>query len=298
MHYRLFLSFALLFWTGSAGAQDQTSRFDTLAIRKPWAGRLVYETDLPQLSKVTLKIKDPKRSAATTGRVAGDAARNLLSGLTGINVSSSHDMRFLIQGILQTNREEDEWRLHLYCPGELEKTSSRTRNADGSKSVQVSKTTQLFWGAGANGYLHSGNDTAGRFRLYMAPLADSMLHAHFKELFAGAAQTFGHQPVTTLPDRLHFAAVGTLRQKPLVVLFESSERVAWIFVDKQLAGVLRSDTDEYEGLFGGNTRNRVSPFLLYRSELPELADCLRLAMLSRLLYRTVSQDLWGDVPQQ
>ncbi len=302
MRFKALLLALLLFICSDVAAQEGAGAFEQLPIQKPRPGRLRYTSELTGFEEVQLKLKDPKRSPNTFSGATGDATRNVLAGLFGGNISTSESMTYLLRGELETDKKASDWQVLLFCPGQLEKTSTRVRNNDGSKSVQTERTTTLFWAEGAYGMLLADKDTLARFNVSTQPMRHAELNKQINGLFDRAAQQFRNdrslllREYLTVPRSLHFTATGSFRGKELVLLFDDYERIAWIFLNGALQGVFRADTDDYEGMFvAASARNRVQPYLLCPAGADESvrADCLRLALFGRLLFSAINQPEWS-----
>ena len=59
---------------------------------------------------------------------AGDATRKLLIGIFRSGVNTSEDLTWELRQEIQTNEEELDWKLSIYCAGQLEKTSEKIKN--------------------------------------------------------------------------------------------------------------------------------------------------------------------------
>jgi hypothetical protein len=268
-------------------AQSPTAGFDSLAITK--TKKTKYQVAHPLLTSMQLKTKTPKRSAYTLNDAVGDGIGKLFTSILP-GVTSSEEMAWELQHDIETNIDSINWRLKIYCPGELEKTTERVRNSDGSKSVNTERMAILFWKKGSSGILLEKGDTIGRFKLTVDP-NDSLFY-RTRDLFSAPATAISiERRWQSEPILRDFVLAGKFRDDQLQIFFDARLLKAWIYRNNTLQAVFQSD---FLDLDKPSLRRAAPIYLLCRPGLTEteLADCIQLAGLSRLVASSVNTDSW------
>jgi hypothetical protein len=293
-----FFSFFVLFFICSELlAQPSTQSFDSLPITKPKKGKTEYELANPTLNQISLKWKRPKRSPHTAGQMAGDASRNLITSILGGTISTSQDMAWQFATELNTNTNNLNWRVELFCSGELEKESHRVRNDDGSHSLEKQKTAHLFWEKGTSGLIIEKEDTVSRFILTIVSIYDSSLSEDARPVF----EERDSRPVDPWGSNFHgahYILKGSFRGDEMQVLYNGSTNKGWIYLKGTLVSLFQSDNEPPGAgsvvMIGKKYKSaspRLAPYLLF-DKTTVLIDCLRLAMMSRLVEESVSHNSW------
>jgi hypothetical protein len=279
-------------------AQPSTENFDSLAIAKPKTAKTQYELLNDSLSAIQLKWKNPKRGPHTVGQMAGDASRNMLTSILGGTIATSQDMNWELTTELSTNNDNHNWKVVLFCSGELEKESHRVRNDDGSHSLEKQKTAHLFWEKGTSGVIVEKEDTIGRFEVYFLPLEDSSLTgetlAIFEERDLRPVDPWGFNFHGT-----HYTLKGIFRGEKMQVLFNGETNKGWIYLKGRLVSLFQTDNEPRGSgttvIIGKKAKSkappRLAPYLLYDKN-NSVVDCLRLGMMSRMVEGSVSQNSW------
>ena len=270
----------------SLSAQSPTAGFDSLAISK--IKKTKYQLAHPVFTSMQLKTKGPKRSAYTFNEAVGDGIGKLFTAILP-GLTSSEEMNWELQHDIEANIDSINWRLKMYCPGELEKTTERVRNSDGSKSVNVDAMAILSWQKGSRAILLEQGDTIGRFMVTVNPY-DSLFYGT-RDLYSpasGVTRERRWQGETVLKD---FALAGKFRDDELQIFFDARLLKAWIYRNKSLQAVFQSDVLDLDK---PSLRRTPPIYLLCRPGLTqtELADCIQLAGLSRLVATSVNTDSW------
>jgi hypothetical protein len=273
-------------------AQYSTEGFDSLVLRKPKQAKAHYEIGRTPIQEMDIKTKGIKRSPYKADQALGDVSRNIFTMLIGVHITSSQDVDYNLKAYIVTNDENLNWEVDLFCSGEMEKTSERVRNDDGSRSVNVRKKVTLFWEKGGTGIIRNKQDTIGRFVISIHPQDDSV----FRNRMTGVVQT--ERPGKRLNNPFTFiygtdyALAGWFQQKDLLMYFNGYEKKAWIFLDGQLSGLFQCDLDGNSVVInlGKKKAGRITPYLLFKKNLPEneIADQVRLAALSRFVHNSVN----------
>ena len=289
--------FVLLFTSSVLHAQPSTVTFDSLAIVKPKKGKTQYELVNAPLSEIRLKWKSPRRGPHTAAQMAGDATRNLLTSILGGAISTSQDMDWKLTSELNTNVDSLNWRIELFCTGELEKESRRVKNEDGSRSLEKQKTAHLFWEKGTSGVIIEKEDTIGRFDVYLTSLDDSTLTTETRYIFEERDQ----RPTDPWGFNFHgadYSLKGKFREKEIQVFFNGETNKGWIYLEGKMVSFFQSDNEPpgsgsvvMIGKKSKATVQRLTPYLLHDKTTP-LIDCLRLGMMSRLVEGAVSRNSW------
>ena len=292
-----FSFFVLFFICSELLAQLSTQSFDSLPITKPKKGKTEYELANPTLYQIGLKWKRPKRSPHTAGQMAGDASRNLFTSILGGTISTSQDMAWQLASELNTNTDSLNWRVELFCTGELEKESHRIRNDDGSHSLEKQKTAHLFWEKGTSGLIIEKEDTVSRFILTIISIYDSSLAEDTRPVF----EERDSRPVDPWGSNFHganYILKGSFRGNEMQVLYNGATNKGWIFLEGRLVSLFQSDNQPPGAgsvvMIGKKYKSaspRLAPYLLF-DKTTALIDCLRLAMMSRLVEESVSHNSW------
>ena len=248
----------------------------------------------PAISNIELKWKSPKRSSYTPNEAAGDATRKLLTGIFRSGVNTSEDLTWELRQEIQTNAEELDWKLSIYCAGQLEKTSEKIKNRDGSKSVNTEKMAHLYWDRGASAILLDKNDTIGQF-VVTVDRYDSMFRKVGELLPETALRKTKSRRWQPEPAGVDYVLTGNFRGQPLHIFFNATDLKAWIYTNEKLQGIFQSDIIYVDTppLFG--PKPEATPvYLLYPNATTtiELTDCIRLAALSRLVATSVAKNSW------
>ena len=271
----------------SLSAQSPTMGFDSLAISR--VKKTKYQLEHPVLTSMQLKTKSPKRSAYTLNEAIGDGIGKLFTAILP-SLTSSEEMNWELQHDIETNIDSINWRLKMYCPGELEKTTERVRNSDGSKSVNVERMALLFWHRGSSAILLERGDTIGSFMVSINP-NDSLFY-RTRHLFATpATAVMRERRWQADPALKDFVLAGKFRDDQLQIFFDAAVLKAWIYRNKTLQAVFQSDLIDLDK---PSLRRTAPMYLLSRPGLKEreLADCALLAGLSRLVATSVNTESW------
>jgi hypothetical protein len=268
-------------------AQPLTTGFDSLAISK--TKKTKYRLAHPVLTSMQLKTKTPKRSSYTLNQAVGDGIGKLFTAILP-GLTSSEEMNWELQHEIETNIDNLSWKLKMYCPGELEKTTERVRNSDGSKSVNVERQAILFWERGSSAILLEKEDTIGSFMVSVNP-GDSLFRKT-SDLFPVPSTAVSRESRWQQgPAPKDFVLAGMFRNEPLQIFFDARSLKAWIYRNQKLQAVFQSDVIET----GKPSLRRTAPLhLLSRPGVSEkeLTDCLLLAGLSQLVATSVNTEAW------
>jgi hypothetical protein len=273
-------------------AQLSTAGFDSISIAKPRRGKASYEFAASAITPIDLKWKAPKRSPYTAGQAAGDATRKLFTRLLGGSVSNSESLQWLLKGEVNTGDENLSWKLDIYCNGELEKTSSRVRNSNGTKEVVTDSWATIFWEQGATIIIKEKGDTAGNFQLSLIPnrydSQDEKLNVIFSE-----TTNRGRRSNATEPAAINYKIGGQIHQSPVQIFYNGDAHKAWIFRNDSLQAVCQlDDEDEQAPMLGVKPDRQPLYMLVKKTASGEYNNLVRLAFTSRLLQRLVSRRSW------
>jgi hypothetical protein len=285
--------FLLLFITSFNVVAQATTGFDSLSIIKPKPRKASYELQNAPLSIVQLKWKNPKRSKHTLGNMAGDGARNLLTSILGGHNTTAQSMDWQMSQELNTNVDSLNWKIDLFCSGELEKESHRVKNDDGSHSLDTKKTAHLFWEKGTSGYVLEKEDTIMQFVVALSPFNNTSFNEEKNTIYLerqmGASDPGGYNFTGA-----NYYLNGRFRDQNLEVFFNGSVHKAWMYVDKKLLAMFQTTNE-------GESRNRridkkaarIAPYFLYdKGSSISLTDLLRLGMMGLLIEESVSHNSW------
>ncbi|NOS56612.1 MAG: hypothetical protein HOP37_10205, partial [Cyclobacteriaceae bacterium] len=126
----------LLLSAASLQAQSVLSTYDSLAVIKPKSGKDLYQVN-HALKQVEVICEKPE-AVSLIPRKSG-FFESTLTLLTGIGTSSSTESSWLLPGKINCADKADSWDVLLYAEGEFIKNRERTRNDDGSVSVDTQK---------------------------------------------------------------------------------------------------------------------------------------------------------------
>ena len=260
--------------------------------RQKWA-KARFEVDGAPLSELQIKWKSPKKSRYTFNEGVGDGVRKLFAGWLG-NSSSSQEITLFLPGEIKASGNYPNWKAELVCPGEMEKTSTRVRNRDGSKSVETDKTVRVFWEQGAVGHLIEKDDSIGRFAITVHPLSDSSLTDEQRDFLQQVKPVSESKSfwTTTIPMDRSYVLRGQFRGQPLTICFHGALYRGAIYLNDSLLATFQSGWDDSNLLFSKKQQHQQYLLMQKGQDAGLQADALRLAALTRFVQSSVNKNFW------
>ncbi len=279
--------FVLLFILSGSGleirGQSRTEiiSFDSVPVVKPKINGELYQFMDNGLKAIQYRnISNVLTKDSLTGLRNFSSA--VLTELTGIGTSSGKLGFWNISGEINCNDSLPDWHVYLYCKGYQQKDRERTRDDDGSVSIQTTRTNVYFWNREATGAIIGGADTVGFFRIAIG-IPDNDLVRKWQE-FIFPERSFSHKKIETGPYFSYGASygiTGKFNGKNFTLIENGKSRKAWIFFDDLPAGMFQGDID-YSGV---RKKSRNKPYLMINKEIPsaERRYIFRLSIISRFM---------------
>lgn len=290
-----FIALAVLFFTPSH-AQLSMEGYDSVVVRKPSTAKLRYEVDHQMFQEISIKPGKPEPDNRATGGVGGFLGRNAMASLLG-NWGSSRETNIRIPSQIKTEPEGYGWNIDTYVDGEMERTTERVRNSDGSRSTQTTKTLHINWRKGAWGNIIDSQDTIASFALSLNPSRDSVLRDAYDKIKDSLPDIDVRRSVFSnynLSDR-DYGLFGNFKETPFYVLYFQEEHLGYIYMNGKLDGLVVTD-NEQPGVFNMmSKKKRLQPRLLVRKGLTENqhADMIRMAFLCRAFAQATAVDQYA-----
>jgi hypothetical protein len=267
-------------------AQGGNTGYDTVRIQKPEKGdRNQYVFVYEGSRQIGLNMVNPVLITPEKKKGLKNFGSGLFTLMTGINSNTSTDGLWNFKGSLNYNSSEPSWNLDIYCSGYSEKQRERTRNSDGSSSVETNVTNVYKWEKGATGIIVAGADTAGYFRISMDPANDSVMKSLAENVFAedkGAKTNKPKFSASWIPSPVaDFGIEGQVNNQKFIMIRNGISRKVWIWENEKLLCIFQSDITEK----GIAKKYRIQPYFLIARGLKgeELDDIFRLAWVSRMV---------------
>ena len=297
--YLYFILSASLFWNFTLAAQDANPGLDSVEISKPKKSKFLYEFNDPVISSIIIKDKSMKRSTVSSGEIMGNVGRSALALFAGpsFTFGSSKDVFWNLRAALESNNENLNWEINLYCPGVLEKNKQRVTNDDGSFSVETEKTAYLNWLEESTGIILEHGDTIAKFIIIMDPRTNPLLNRWNEVTYRPQASRYKspNQKIfgmnfSTNPN-VDFAIIGRLRGNNFVLLYNGQLWQSWLFDQDRLRMIFDADIDD---LPMTTKSDRLTPTMKCAQPytVPEKYDMMRMAMMSRYLGKTLNRDVF------
>jgi len=268
--------------------QPSTRGFDSIQLIKPKRSQALYAPDHTVIRELRFKRLKLKRNPAKVGQILGETGTTLLTLFTSIGSEHSRKVNWIQTGEINTNDEALDWKVQLYCQGELEKSKERVKNDDGSFSISTDKSAKLFWEKGGSGIIIEKNDTIARFLLTLSPHTDSIFIHHFKSFLLDRDSLSIQFTNFTDARASDYALKGNFRSKDFEIVFDSDNWKAWVYLDNELIGMYQSDNDANRKKTN-IANNSIVPLLLYnKGGGTDLKDLIRISIFSRLVNDMVS----------
>lgn len=260
-----------------------------MAISHPKPMKATYYVTHSRLHDVSLVTKSPDAVDAQPKKILGNLAGGLLTILSGISTSSSEETQWVMRNELNSTDATYAWGVPLFFSGEWTKDRERTRNEDGSYSVETTKGVHVDWRKETYGLLLEQGDTVGGFRL-VTDLREDMEGTDWLLALAreGAAATkrlnyFHHG------QGYSFKVEGAIRGRAFSMYTNSNYFRSVIIVEDKPVAVFQCDPD----YLAVGKKNRLHPYLLTsRQAAAEQTNLIRLAFLNALLARCLDTDFF------
>lgn len=272
--------------------QPGVSGYDSVIFIKPKPKVDLYNFFDNGEREIQLWGKKPELIHDRVKYTLNNAGSGLLTVLTGIGFGSGTDITWKFEGTIKCNDSLPDWRVILFCEGYREKTRERVKNDDGSWSVETQETNVHYWNKDANGIIIEGTDTIGYFLLNMDPRRDTLFKPWSTDIFSSkeAPRNFKSEnkwSISRPPDpNIDYATIGTFRNNNFILIRNSKDRQAWIFIDNVLTSMFQS---EMKYLPNGKKNIFLSYLLSDKNILPaDKRDQFRLAMMNRFLNNTIT----------
>ncbi|MEN8187610.1 MAG: hypothetical protein ABFR05_10825 [Bacteroidota bacterium] len=277
-------------------AQSFINGYDSIPISKPKKSSYLYQFNHSAINEIQIKTKRTKRSKYPAGQVLGDIGRGTLTMLFGgiMDVEDTDKVTWKFRGKLLCNDENFNWDINLFCDGESVKLSERTRNEDGTYSIQTHEDKYSNWENDATGIIIDKKDTISKFVIIMDPLNDSILKQRTTEIFSKSDQLYSDKNKSLKEEWLQkqisessidYGIIGKFRGKDFAIIADGITRKSWIFKEGELQCMFQTDMDD---LFI-STEDKVKPYILLDSFIfnEKKQDWFRLAILSKYLSITL-----------
>jgi hypothetical protein len=279
----------LLSFTAASGQTD-ISDFDTVAWVRVGVFSDKYRFAYPTEMEIKLQEKPADLVKYKASPVFGNIGNTALTVLTGIGFVSSSEVNWKLSAVIKCNDALPDWKIDLFCEGELEKDRERVRNDDGSWSVETVKTATYFWERNSTGIIMEGSDTIGFFKIVLNPEQDSTLAPYAKYFFLPSKEQTetNSSRITRIIEQYSlsrdYGITGVFRGRSFAMISDGSEYLAWGLMDGHYSFKhLFDDGDSFT-----KSKARANPRVLISrdTDMYGRSDFFRLAMTNLFLTRT------------
>lgn len=214
--------------------------------------------------------------------VGKEISRGLFTLVTGVSTDATMELDWLMTGIIRTDNQLLNWKIDIYCPGSITKTTERVRNPDGSVSNETYKDMQFYWEQSL-GLIICQSDTIGSFVVVMDPRHVHELDKWTSIIFAPPTEN-GNKMTKERKNRIindldDFALWGDLYGKEMMVFYHGEKNQLYLFAETELSGLLQADLRN--SLI--RKKNRIKPSLMVKNNLSQQtqSEVLLLSMLGQ-----------------
>lgn len=211
-----------------------------------------------------------------------EAARGIFTLLTGWGSNATHEFEWLLAGMITTDDQKLNWKVDIFCPGSILKSTERVRNSDGSVSNETSKEMRVNWERSL-GLIIRQSDTIGSFMVVKEPRNVRDLDKWTSKIFTLPKEnqkkmTMEEFQMMTYSKR-EFALCGNLNGKEIMIIYDAEKNQLYLFKETELSGVLQAD--QRNSLV--RKKNRIKPSLLINNNISQenKSDVLLLSMLGQ-----------------
>lgn len=274
----------------SVEGQSAVSGFDTVAWLRVGVFSDKYIFTYPTEREIKLKEKAADLVKYKASPVFGNIGSTALTVLTGIGFVTSSEVNWKLSAVIKCNDALPDWKIDLFCEGELEKERERVRNDDGSWSVETIKTASYFWERNSTGIIMEGSDTISMFRIILNPVMDSTLAPYAKYFFVPPEELSekSNSRVTRFIEQYSsfrdYGISGVFRGNSFTMISDGSESLAWGFLDGHYSFKHLFD----DGYRFSKNKETVDPMVLISrdTDSSNRSDFFRLAMTNQFLAKT------------
>ena len=281
------------FWFAPrAQAQIEITDLDSVAIVKPKMHGKLYQFFDNGPKEIQYRNNDIVLTKDPSTPVLNGFGSYALTSLTGIGSSSGKEGYWKVSGVIQCNDTLPDWSVNLFCEGYLQKDRERSRDDDGSWSIETTKTKVYYWDKKASGLITESVDTVGFFKIIMGIPEDDLVKKWYGFIFPERSDNQNFSSKNNLHFNAYFSTgkdyeiKGKFRNKNFIIIQNGANRKVWIFIDDLMACMFQGDID-YSGV---SKKNRIIPYILINKEIPacDRRDIFRLAIMSRFMNNYLS----------
>lgn len=272
-----------------ASAQPILPERDSLPITRPKPMKATYQMPHSSLRDISIVTKTPESVNALPKKFLGNVAGGLLTIFSGINTSSSEEAQWVMRNELTSTDAAKSWHVPLFFSGELTKERERTRNDDGSYSVETTKGVHVDWSKESYGLILEQGDTVGGFRLVTDFREDAASRDWHQVLGAEGVAATRALKFFNRGQGYNVKVEGVLRHRAFSMYTNGAYFRSVIFLEDKPVAVFQSDPD----YMSVGKKSRLHPYLLTSPQADtDQTDLLRLAFLNALLARCLSTDFY------
>ncbi len=273
--FRILLSVLLLAVVHSVcKAQEMISVMDTIKFTQTNYSPIELTLSDTLINLMSLENATAKQMNDVHFKTGGNMLRGMITLATGFGIGDAKDVDWYLTSDIQTNNPELDWKMDVYCPGNVEKQRSRVKNENGSYSLETYYVNTFLWNKGALGFIIEKNDTIGWHYVHREPRTDTAVQKW-------ARQVYPPDQEYSLVNYQEFALLGEFTGKESSIYYNSISDRIYIFSDQGLKGIFQCQPPPPQNLFKKKKRIPPQPYLLADNSLTawERIDLLRLAMV-------------------